>query len=171
MSWNPEWERDPRYTGSAETPSQAAPAAAPGGPISSSPGSVQQPTASSAPGQPAAVESAAQYAPPAVPLVDIVDSPEELTVYVDTPGFEEEHLEIHADGNTLHLSGDRHEEPPGDVSSEQRLLTERPLRVERTIALPLQIDPEQVVATHENGVCHITIPKEEQNQRHEIGFQ
>lgn len=173
MSWNQNWQRNPWYAGQSEassTPLQSQTAV--GAPMASTgPGTVQQPTIGGVPSESTSVESATRYAPPAVPLVDIVDSPDELTVYVDTPGFEEEHLSLHADGNTLHLSGDRHEDLLADESDEQFLLTERPLRVERSIPLPMEIDPDQVVARHENGVCHITIPKDEREQRHEIAFQ
>ncbi|UWG46991.1 Molecular chaperone (HSP20 family) [Halanaeroarchaeum sp. HSR-CO] len=173
MTWNPNWQQDPRYSGYEQTGTTTAQSTSAIGPsmASTTPGTVQQPRYGSVTSESATAESAMQYVPPAVPLVDIVDSPDELVVYVDTPGFEEKHLEIHADGNTLHVSGDRHEEPVGDTSDEQLVLSERPLRVERTIPLPMQIDPEQVVAKHENGVCNIIIPKDEQNQRHEIGFQ
>lgn len=51
------------------------------------------------------------------------------------------------------------------------LLNERPLRLERTIPMPAHIDPEQAAAEHENGVCLITVQKDENDRRHEIGFQ
>lgn len=91
---------------------------------------------------------------------------------MDVPGFEKEQLEIHADANRLYLFGDRSE--TAGVDSEQgehALMAERPVRIERTIPLPVHIDPEQVTATHENGVCEITVPKDESERRHQIGFQ
>lgn len=170
MTWNPNWQQNPWYTGTAgPATGQASSAATMGAQMATAPG-VQPAIAGTQEEQ--ATQATTEYAPPAVPLVDIVDSPDELVVLVDTPGFEKEELEIHADGNALYISGDRQDRPAADPDKgEQSLRNERPLRLERSITLPMQIDPENVIAKHENGVCRITVPKDEQEKRHEIAFQ
>lgn len=112
-------------------------------------------------------EQAPLQQPAAVPAVDVVESADEIVVRVDVPGFEKDELELQADANRLYVSGNRTRE----LDDEHALLTERPTRVERTIPLSGDIDPEEVTASHENGVCEISVPKDAQNQRHEIGFQ
>ncbi|WP_336036402.1 Hsp20/alpha crystallin family protein [Halobacterium yunchengense] len=110
--------------------------------------------------------------PASVPAVDVIESPTELVVYVDVPGFEKDDLEIHADANRIYLSGDRSEDAAlNPDQGERALVAERPVRVERTIPLSVTIDPEQVTADHDNGVCEIVVPKDEHDRRHEIGFQ
>jgi len=110
--------------------------------------------------------------PAAIPMVDIVESDEDVVVYIDVPGFDEDQIDIHADANNLYLTADRSEDPVYDADEgESALLAERPERVERRISLPSHIDPEEATATREAGVCEITVPKDEQERRHEIGFQ
>lgn len=117
-------------------------------------------------------EAALEQPAPVVPATDVIESPKEIVVLVDVPGFEKEHLQIHADGNQLYVSGDRSEGSEIDADQGERaLVAERPLRVERTIPLPVHIDPEQVTASHDNGVCEVVVPKDETERRHEIGFQ
>ncbi|MGB9964896.1 Hsp20/alpha crystallin family protein [Halobacterium sp. CBA1126] len=121
---------------------------------------------------PSRAEGAAQ--PPsaaAVPLVDVVESPDELVVRVDVPGFQKDQIEIQADANRLYVSADRSRADDDRDSDERALLTERPLRVERVVPLPMQIHPDQVTATHDDGVCEIVVPKDETERRHEVGFQ
>lgn len=109
---------------------------------------------------------------PTSPMVDIVESPKELVVYVDTPGFDKDAIQIHADANTISVSADRSSEEFVDEDDGERgVLLERPTKLERTISLPVQVDPEEASASYENGVCKVTIPKEEGDKRREIGFQ
>lgn len=118
-----------------------------------------------------AQETAQREPSPVTPAADVIETPNEIVVYVDTPGFEKEHLQIHADGNRVYVSGDRSEDAPTDTDEgEHKLVTERPLRVERTIPLPVDIDPDRVTASHDNGVCEIVAPKDETERRHEIGL-
>jgi HSP20 family protein len=108
----------------------------------------------------------------AVPMVDIVESADEVVVYVDLPGFEEDQIDIHADANNLYVTADRSDDPVYDADEgESALLAERPVRLERRISLPSHIDPEEATATREAGVCEISVKKDEQERRHEIGFQ
>lgn len=106
------------------------------------------------------------------PMVDVVETQEELIVYVDTPGFEKEDIHIHADANTVSVSADRSSKPVFDEDDGERgLVVERPTKLERTISLPIPVDPEEASAEYEDGVCEVTVPKKEDDQRKEIGFQ
>ncbi|WP_232686297.1 Hsp20/alpha crystallin family protein [Halobacterium zhouii] len=108
----------------------------------------------------------------ASPMVDVVETPKELVVYADTPGFEKDDIQIHADANTLSVSADRSSKPPFDEDEGERgLVIERPSKLERTITLPVHVDPEEASASYEDGVCEITIPKEEGDKRREVAFQ
>jgi len=108
----------------------------------------------------------------ATPNVDVVESEQEVVVLLDAPGFEEDHITVHADANNLYVTADRSEDPSaGSADGERTLLRERPVRLERAITLPGYIDPEQATAEHENGVCRIVVPKDEEERRHEIAFQ
>lgn len=134
---------------------------------SQGPAGVQQSGASAQPGPETQLQP-----PPTVPALDVVESTSDIVVELDAAGFEKDQIEIHADANQLYVSGDRTEGSETNPDQDEHyLLNERPVRIERTIALPVHIDPEQVTATHENGVCRIVVPKDENSRRHEIGFQ
>lgn len=122
-------------------------------------------------GQPSQQQGQQQTAP-GRPMVDIVETPEDIVVYVDVPGYEKDDIDIHADANTLAVSADRSSEAPFDEDEgEQGLVMERSVRLERTVSLPVHIDPEEASASYEDGVAEITVPKEEEEKRREIGFQ
>lgn len=146
--------------------------AATGGPVAPATPQQQQQPAGLGAGQQQA--DPLEYQPPAAatPNVDVVESEQQVVVLLDAPGFEEEHITVHADANNLYVTADRSEDPSvGSGSGERTLLRERPVRIERAITLPGYIDPEQATAEHENGVCRITVPKDEDERRHEIAFQ
>ncbi|SEW25897.1 Hsp20/alpha crystallin family protein [Halobacterium jilantaiense] len=115
----------------------------------------------------------AEYQPPAAtPSADVVESDDELVVLLDAPGFEEDQITVHADANNVYVTADRSDDAaPASIEGGHALLQERPLRLERAIALPGHVDPEQATAEHDNGVCRISVPKDEDDRRHEIGFQ
>lgn len=127
-------------------PGPAAPVAAP------------QPAAPQEQGEP--VEGAA------TPLVDVVETPDELIVIADVPGFEEEAISLQADDSTLLLVATR--EDGGD--DEYRVISaERPRRLERVVQLPPNGDVDGATATYDAGVCTVRIPKGGGDRR-EIGF-
>lgn len=173
MTWNQQWPQNVGY------PDQAMHLATPTQPMGGTAWQTQSPAGQEAATvQPqgsqmqAQAQEVAQQEPSVVtPAADVIETPNEIVVYVDTPGFEKDHLQIHADGNRVYLSGDRSEDAAIDTEEgEHALLAERPVRIERTIPLPVDIDPELVTASHDNGVCEIVVPKDETERRHEIGF-
>jgi len=103
-----------------------------------------------------------------MPNIDIVDTPDEIVLLVDLPGYEEEDITIQGDGQSLSVSAERREEEREDG---QQFAHERPRKLQRTIRLPARANVNEADATHENGVCRITLPKMEEEKQHEIAFQ
>lgn len=105
--------------------------------------------------------------PAASPPMDLVETPDEILVLVDTPGFETDDIQIQVDDRSLIVSAER-----GDDDEEQTVLTrERPQRLYRVLTLPTQAVVEDAKASHENGVCRVTLPKSESQRRRVIGFE
>ncbi|QLG27851.1 Hsp20/alpha crystallin family protein [Halorarum halophilum] len=116
--------------------------------------------------QPAPVGGGGSPAPVAQPLVDILETPDEVVILADVPGFEEEEITIQADESSLSLVAHR----SNDADEEYRVVhSERPTRLERVVQLPPNGDIDGASATHDNGVCTVTIPKDGTDRR-EIGF-
>lgn len=169
MSYDPQWPHGPSHEafGGSGTPVQ--PPVSPGGPAG--PQAQGNPAGQAAPGQ-QSTEATQPQPPAAVPPVDIVESADELVVRMDAAGFDTDQIEIHADANNLFVTADRSGDQGFDPEhGERALLMERPVRLERTIPMPAHIDPEQATASHDNGVCKIVVQKDEEDRRHEIGFQ
>lgn len=103
------------------------------------------------------------------PSVDVVDTPDEVVLFVDLPGFDEENIQIQADGQNLTVTAERHGDE--DEREGRTFAVERPRKVQRTIRLPTRANVNEANATYENGVCTITLPKMEEDRQHEIAFQ
>ena len=106
--------------------------------------------------------------PRAAPAVDVVDNTTEIWAFVDLPGFTEEEIDVRGDQHSLVISADR----PAEVEAGRRVvLHERATHVERTIQLPAPVDVGDAVATFEDGVCKVTLPKVAAGRYEEIAFQ
>lgn len=106
--------------------------------------------------------------PAATPAVDVVDNTTEIWVFVDLPGFTEEEIEARGDQHSLVIAADR----PSELEEGRRIvLRERPTRMERALQLPAPVDVGEAVATFEDGVCKISLPKVAAERYEEIEFQ
>ncbi len=89
-----------------------------------------------------------------VPAVDVIDSPEELIVYVDLPGTKKELIDLGVTEDAVTVKA-RFERPAGTYT-----LRERPeLETSRRVKLAAEVKPEQVKAKYENGVLVVRLPK------------
>lgn len=102
------------------------------------------------------------------PSIDIVDMPDEIVLFVDLPGYDEENIKIQADGQNLTVSAERRDE---EQAEGQKFAQERPQKLQRTVRLPTRANVNEADATYENGVCKIRLPKMEEDKQHEIAFQ
>ncbi|WP_440988946.1 Hsp20/alpha crystallin family protein [Haloarchaeobius baliensis] len=103
-----------------------------------------------------------------VPRADVVELAEVFRVELEMPGFEKDDISVYADENHLIVSAERTVEEGRDRRVLQR---ERPLRLERTVQLPVTVDVDETTAAYEDGVCVIDVPKGEGERHRRIGFQ
>jgi HSP20 family protein len=90
------------------------------------------------------------------PRVDVVDTPDEIWVLVDLPGFTEDEIGVRADENTVVVSAERR----GELSEGRtRMLHERPTKLQRSLPLHASVDASEATATYEHGVCRVKLPK------------
>jgi HSP20 family protein len=104
-------------------------------------------------------------APASTPPIDVYDSNDEITVFVDLPGFEEDDIRIQGDETNLVVSAERSNDP-GEGASP--LVQERARTVERTIPLHAPVDVSEATARHRHGVCEVVLPKTAAEQYREI---
>lgn len=94
--------------------------------------------------------------PAVLPVVDIVEDAQGVTLYADLPGVSREALKIDIDGDRLTLEGER--APWG--GNHQSLYTEVSGRLfRRRFTLGKALDASQVSAELSAGVLRLRIPK------------
>ena len=99
--------------------------------------------------------------------IDVVEHDEQFVVTADLPGFETDDLDIRVTNNRLHIEADREELTEEETG--RRLRHERRYSsLERSVRLPEDVDAEGVEATMENGVLHVTLPKQHVEEAHHI---
>lgn len=103
------------------------------------------------------------------PLVDILETENDVTVRMDVPGVDKESIDVQLTGETLAVRGER---------SFERGEGENVIHVERpygqfvrsfTIGVPVQTD--RVQANYRDGVLSITLPKAEQVKPRKVQIQ
>lgn len=120
-------------------------------------------------GQPEDVTFADRDKPiPGIPAIDVVETPDEIRVYAEVPGFDPEEVEVLCDDHTLTLFAQRSTDVEDDAVWIQR---ERATKFERQLQLPARAVVDDAEATCENGLCTIALPKSEEGRQKRIGFQ
>lgn len=91
------------------------------------------------------------------PDVDVVDTDDELVVFVDLPGRDADSIEVTlAESRTLTVSADSHEEDFEGRYVQQ----ERPSEsVSRSVDLPAAVDEAETEASYDRGVLRVELPK------------
>lgn len=103
-----------------------------------------------------------------LPLVDIVESDNEYTVFIDLPGADKDKIILNASGNYLDFSADI---PSPDLGSRKYLLHERISgSIKRRLTFPEKIDINKIIAKYSgnNGVLEIHIPKARSEQEGKV---
>lgn len=135
----------------------------------------QQPPAGTAHGPPTLQADADEQAAEAEsqlqsdPAVDVFDSAEEIVVVVDLPGYDPETIDLQAADQSLLVTAERALDE-ADVGA-RAVRRERTQHIERVVAIPAEVDLDAAVATCEDGVCRVTLPKSENARRKTIAFE
>lgn len=102
-----------------------------------------------------------------VPMVDVYEDPDNLTVQVELPGMKKDELNISLHQGLLTISGERKEGSRyegAEVYRGERFLG----RFQRTFSLPVPVDGENVKATFVDGILSVTLPKREEAKPKQI---
>lgn len=96
---------------------------------------------------------------------DMLDRDRDLAVRVELPGVEKEDINITIAGEYLTVEAERRfkEEEEAENIFRSELGTGK---LFRTILLPVEVEPEKVVATLKDGILEIMLPKAKPEKRH-----
>lgn len=101
------------------------------------------------------------------PLMDIHESEDAFTVWMDVPGMSGDDIEVTLDRTLLTIRGER--SFTSDRAEEGFHRVERRYgRFERTVTLPSHVDADGIAASVDAGVLEVTIPKAEEARPRQI---
>lgn len=102
-----------------------------------------------------------------MPPVDIAEDKEKISLTAELPGFKEEEVQIHMEGNILTIRGERKFEEEKDGRNYHRV--ERSYgQFVRSFTLPNNVDRENIQARFRNGLLEIELPKREDAKPRQI---
>jgi len=97
-----------------------------------------------------------------VPVVDVRETKDELTLQAELPGLTIEDVDVSVEHGVLSITGEKRQEvEEGKEGSEYHLVERRYGRFERRFSLPRSVDAEKVRAEFADGVLQVTLPKVE----------
>lgn len=108
------------------------------------------------------------------PEADVIETMNEIHVFLDAPGLAPDEIEISMENNVLTVSGERKPSWSGDEDGARltwHLAERRYGKFSRSFVLPRDVDQERIAARFENGVLAVTIPKSERARRRRIEVQ
>ena len=98
----------------------------------------------------------------AYPPVNVFQRGDDLVAIVELPGVNKADLSIQAKENTIRIAGRKTIDYPENVSLHRR---ERLSGVfDRTIVVPMQIDPDRIQAEYNDGLLALFIPRAEKDK-------
>lgn len=93
-----------------------------------------------------------------VPAVDVKETEAAFEVSAEVPGLKPEEIKVEYNDGVLSLSGEKREELEEDKGN-YHVVERRYGSFSRSVRLPKEVDVEQLMASHKDGVLVVTLPK------------
>jgi HSP20 family protein len=96
------------------------------------------------------------------PPVNVFQQGDDLVAIIELPGVDKNELNIQAQENTIRIAGRKSVDYPEGVSVHRR---ERLWGVfDRTLVVPMQVDPDGIKAEYNDGMLALFIPRAERDK-------
>ena len=105
------------------------------------------------------------------PQINIGRTSQSIEVYAFAPGLDPSKIEVTLDRGVLRLAGERVAAPTGEERQRVYARERTTGRFDRSIALPDDVDPENVSASYRDGVLQISVARREAPQPKRISIQ
>jgi HSP20 family protein len=103
------------------------------------------------------------------PPVNVFQQGDDLVAIIELPGVDKNELNIQAQENTIRIAGRKSVDYPEGVSVHRR---ERLWGVfDRTLVVPMQIDPDGIKAEYNDGMLALFLPRAERDKPRTIRIQ
>ena len=95
------------------------------------------------------------------PPINVFQQGDDILAIVELPGVDKDDLQIQAKENTLRISGKKVVNyPQGSVHRRERVFGQ----FDRTLSLPIQLDPDSIKAEYRDGVLALFLPRPEREK-------
>ena len=93
------------------------------------------------------------------PPINVFEQGDDILAIIELPGVEKDSIEIQSKENSIRISGKKAMSYPEGVSLHRR---ERIFgQFDRTLSLPVQLDPDRIKAEYRDGVLALFLPRAE----------
>lgn len=100
------------------------------------------------------------------PPINVFQQGDDILAIVELPGVDKDKLGIEAKENTIRISGTKESNYPEEASVHRR---ERQFgRFDRTISIPIRLDPDKIKAEYRNGILALFLPRAESDKPRSI---
>jgi HSP20 family protein len=104
------------------------------------------------------------------PALDLYETEDEVVAEVSIPGMDPKQVSVEIENNMLHIHADKTEESEDTGRGYYRKEVRRGT-FSRSIALPMEVDTDNVTATSENGIMRIVMPKSEKAKPKKVAVE
>jgi len=98
----------------------------------------------------------------AYPPINVFQQGDDLVAIVEMPGVNKDNLNIQAKENTNRIAGQKSVDYPENVSLHRRERLSG--HFDRTLVVPMQIDPDRIRAEYNDGLLALYIPRAEKDK-------
>jgi len=100
------------------------------------------------------------------PPINVFQQGDDILAIIELPGVEKDSLQIQAKENTVRIAGRKVVAFPQDVSVHRR--ERRAGEFDRTLSLPVQLDPDRIKAEYRDGILALHLPRSERDKPRSI---
>src|SRR6516225_1801635 len=103
------------------------------------------------------------------PPINVFQQGDDILAIIELPGVNKNDLQIQAKDNTIRISGRKEVDYPKEASLHRR---ERIAgEFDRTLSLPVQIDPDGIKAEYREGILALFLPRAESDKPRSISIK
>jgi HSP20 family protein len=102
------------------------------------------------------------------PPINVFQQGEDILAIVELPGINKSDLQIQVKDNAIRISGRKAVEFPEGVSVHRRERVRGDF--DRTLSLPVQLDPDGIKAEYRNGILALFLPRAESDKPRTIAI-